>query len=131
MNSYSILFLIWIIFCVCFLFSSLKGEVLKRKLPIKFDLEYQRTPHFMKILVHIRNEGSEEKRIKAKLSVFKGGNSNVSKIVQSKDIFLRAKETLIPFITEFSVNPWEYYSIKLEIYDMNGNILVEKTFEVS
>lgn len=131
MTSFYILFLISTILCISFLFSSLKAEVLKREFPIKLDLEYQRTPHFMKILVHIRNEGYDEKRVRARLSVFKRGDSNVSKIVQSKEISLRAKETSIPFITEFSVNPQDVYSIKFEIYDMNGNLLLERTVEVS
>lgn len=98
-------------------------------LPVKVNLEMQRTFNFLKLGVILKNESTYPLFVKVKLVVLKKGNSNASRIVQSKELKLNGYEMALPFLTEFSINSEDSLEIILQLYDQEGNLRLERIFE--
>lgn len=98
-------------------------------LPVKVNLEIKRTINFLKLGVILKNESAESLFVKVKLVILKKGNSNASRIAQSKELKLSGYEMVLPFLTEFSINSEDSLEIILQIYDREGNLRLERIFE--
>lgn len=113
------------------LVTHLQAKETDNLLPIKLNIELKRNYNFLKLLVSVKNMSSESQHLNLKLTVYKKNSLNISRIVQTKELYLKSQEFSLPFITEFAINAQDIFEIKIQVFDLEGNLLMEKIWESS
>lgn len=97
------------------------------KFPAELNLELEKENSFLKVYLICYNPTSEALSFKVNLKIVKKGLSGVSNILQNKKIVLSPKEKIKPMLGILKIDPEDFYTIEVKIWDKDGNLILEKT----
>ncbi len=99
----------------------------KAMTPLEINLEIKREKNFLKVYTICYNPNSEAFSFKISLKIIKKGLTGISNVIQNKKITLLPKEKIKPMLGLIKIDPEDFYTIELKVWDEKGNLILEKT----
>lgn len=94
--------------------------------PAEVNLDLEKENSLLKVYLTCYNPTLETLSFKVSLKIYKRGLSGASNIMQNKRIVLLPKEKIKPMLGLLKIEPEDFYTIEVKIWDKEGKLILEK-----